>query len=1133
MNKQSERISRLSPVQQALLEKTLREKTKRLSSQRTISKREKSESPPFSSAQARIWFLEQLDPGNIAYNRPSALRFIGRLDTAVLERCLNDIVRRHEVLRCSFPDLQGNPVPVISPTSRIALVRVNLAYKQENQKEAEAQRLAVEEAQKPFDLIHGPLVRATLLQLNETDHILLLTIHHIIFDEWSMQVLRRELSVIYEAFSAGQPSPLSELPIQYWDFAQWQNERLRGEALETDLEFWKKQLDGAPPISEFPTDRPRPNIQTFRGATHSIILPKNLCDSVKSLSRREDVTLFMTLLAAFKILMYRYSGSDDIVVGIPVAGRDRLETEPLIGVFINTLALRTHLTGNPTFRELLGCVRRASIDGYSHQELPFEQLIEKLQIVRDLGRSPLFQTLFDFRNIPKQTREIRGLEINSFEFDSGIALVDLSLGIILQGDVISCKFTYNTDLFEASTIERISEHYHTLLAGIVANPEQKLLELPLLTEAERHMLLVEWNNTSTDYPGDKCVHELFEEQVERTPDSTAVVFEDQQLTYRELNSRANHLAHYLIKQGVGPEVLVGLCVERSLEMIIGVLGILKAGGAYVPLDPSCPRERLRLMLEDTDIAVLLTQKRLCAGLPLLKAKLVCLDSDWNEIARESVSNLTNTASLNNAVYVIYTSGSTGKPKGVVIQHGSLANFTGAAISQYGIGPSDRILQFASINFDASAEEIYPCLACGATLMLRTDEMLSSVIDFLKKCEEWELTVLSLPTAYWNELTRALDTDNLRIPRLIRLVIIGGEKASPERLTQWHQHVGTRLRLLNTYGPTEATVVTTLCDLTYLDSGDKPAKAVPIGRPMPNVQIYILDPSLQPVPIRTSGELHIGGKGLARGYLKRPELTAEKFIPDPFSEEPGARLYRTGDLARYLPDGTIEFMGRTDSQVKVRGYRIELGEIETVLRQYPAIRDSAIIVREDQPGNKQLVAYVVPNENSAVRNHDLRNFLKQQLPDYMVPSAFVVLDSLPLTPSGKVDRRALPAPDSARPGEEDSYVAPRTPIEEVLAGIWCEVLEINQVGVHDNFFELGGHSLLATQVISRMRNAFEVQIPLRSLFEHSTIAGLAVEIIQSQVEITGSDELALLLAELEVSAPGPVFRFKEIEDETDE
>ena len=651
--------------------------------------------------------------------------------------------------------------------------------------------------------------------------------------------------------------------------------------------------------------------------------------------------------------------------------------------------------------------------------------------------------------------------------------------------------------------------FKSLLESIAANPEERIETLPLLTEAEKKQLVVEWNNTSIYYPGGLCVHEMFEAQVENNPDAVAVVYEGQELTYRELNSRANQLARFLHKLGVGPEVLVGICVDRSLEMLVGLLGILKAGGAYVPMDPAYPQERLKLMLEDANIAVLLTQKRHRAELPLQKARLVCLDTDWDDIACESYENPANRATLNNAAYVIYTSGSTGKPKGVIVEHKSLANYTRAAISQYGIKPSARVLQFASISFDASAEEIYPCLAQGATLVLRTDEMLSSVRDFLHTCEEWKLTVLSLPTIYWHELIQGLETEDLKMPDTIRLVIIGGEKASSERLMRWNKQGDTQVRLLNTYGPTEATVVATMCDLTHTVPRDG-LEQIPIGQPMPNVQTYIMDSHLQPVPIGVPGELYIGGNGLARGYLNRPELTAEKFIPNPFKGQPGTRLYKTGDLARYLPDGNIEFMGRIDLQVKIRGFRIELGEIETVLRQHPAVRETAAVAQEDQRGNKRLVAYVVFNQNAAILTSELRSFLKLKIPDYMMPSAFVVLDSLPLTPSGKLDRRALPAPDSERPGEEDSYVAPRTPIEEVLTGIWCEILGLKQVGIHDNFFELGGHSLLATQVMSRLRKVFEIEIPLRTLFESPTVEKLAVSLLQREGESEKLEQRAALL-----------------------
>ncbi|HEY9669184.1 MAG TPA: amino acid adenylation domain-containing protein, partial [Coleofasciculaceae cyanobacterium] len=659
----------------------------------------------------------------------------------------------------------------------------------------------------------------------------------------------------------------------------------------------------------------------------------------------------------------------------------------------------------------------------------------------------------------------------------------------------------NTDLFDAATITRMMGHFQTLLEAIVDNPQQRVSELPLLSANERHQLLVEWNDTRAEYPLDKCIHQLFEATVERTPDAVAVVLQDQQLTYRELNCRANQLAHYLRSLGVEPDVLVGICIERSLEMLVGLLGILKAGGAYVPLDPAYPKERLAHMLSDSQAPILLTQARLLSELPEHQARVVALDRDWDIIARENQDNPLTQVKANNLAYVIYTSGSTGKPKGVMIEHQSVVNLTATVGAEYGMVSCDRVLQFSSISFDSATDEIYNCLTVGGTLVLRTDEMLSSVSTFLQKCREWQVSVLELPTAYWHQIVSELATTGESLPTSVRLISVGGEAVLPEKVRQWQTCVDERWRrqqlgepplLINAYGPTEATVEATLCKLSESVLEDT-CSQVPIGRPIGNVQAYILDRYLQPVPIGVPGELHIGGVGLARGYLNRPDLTTEKFIPNPFNNQPGTRLYRTGDLVRYLPDGNIEYLGRIDNQVKIRGFRIELGEIETVLGQHPAIRETLVMVREDVPGDKRLVAYLIPKQEPALTISELRHFLKEKLPNYMIPSAFVMLESIPLTPNDKVDYRALPAPEKAQLELEETFVAPRTPVEEKLADIWTNVLGLEHVGIHNSFFDLGGHSLVAMQVMSRLRQAFGVELPLRSLFETPTVAELAEQI----------------------------------------
>jgi amino acid adenylation domain-containing protein len=794
-------------------------------------------------------------------------------------------------------------------------------------------------------------------------------------------------------------------------------------------------------------------------------------------------------------------------VGSPIANRNRAEIEGLIGFFVNTLVLRTNLAGNPSFEELLKRVRQVSLGAYAHQDLPFELLVEQLQPQRDLSHTPLFQVMFVLQNAPMSALELPGLTLTALESDSGSAQFDLTLSITETESGLVASFEYNTDLFEESSIQRMAGHLQTLLEGIVANPQQRLSELPLLTKSEQHQLLREWNGTEVEYPHNQCIHELFEAQVEKTPDAVAVVFENQQLTYRELNQRANQLAHYLQNLGVKPEVLVGICVERSLDMVVGLLAIFKAGGAYVPLDPAYPQERIALMLNDAQVPVLLTQQHLLGQLPAHTAKVVCLDNDvnWQAVSSAIKQNPLNQTNPANLAYVIYTSGSTGTPKGVTIQHQSLVNFVQATIKEYELQAQDRILQFASISFDVAVEEIFSCLLSGATLVLRTDEMLASIPAFLEKCLILCISVLDIPTSFWHQLTSELSTSKLTLPETLRLVVTGSEKALADTVHTWRKQVEPRLRLVNAYGPTETTVGATVCDLAGTKELIAVEPEVPIGRAIANVQTYVLDSDLQPVPIGVWGELYIGGVGVARGYLHQPELTAHSFIPNPFSNEPGSRLYKTGDRVRYRSDGQIEFNGRIDNQVKIRGFRIELGEIEAVLSQHPDVRSTVVIARQDYSNDKRLVAYIVPEldkqQTTKNLNQHLRDYLSKSLPNYMLPSAFVILDKLPLTPNGKVDRKALPMPDTVRPELELVYQPPQTEIEKTIADIWQEVLHVENVGIYDNFFELGGHSLLLVQVHSKLQKIFQKDLLLVEMFQHPTVSHLARYFSQESREET--------------------------------
>jgi amino acid adenylation domain-containing protein len=1031
---------------------------------------------PLSFAQQRLWFIDQLEGTSGIYNIPLALRLIGKLDKIALERAIQEVVQRHEVLRTTFERVNGSPVQVIGSTWTGNVSVVDLRGLTEEEQAAEVRRLGKEEALRAFDLVKGPLLRVTLLQLGEQSHVLLLTMHHIVSDGWSIGIFQREFSSLYTAFSQGNASPLPNLSIQYADFADWQRQWLSGEVLESKLNYWKQQLQGIPPLLELPTDRPRPPAQTFQGSSESFELSVELTQKLKTLSQKAEATLFMALLGAFVVLLSRYSGQEDIVVGSPIANRNRVETESLIGFFVNSLVLRANLAGGPTFQDLLKQVRQVALDAYGYQDVPFEQVVEALQPERSLSHSPLFQVMFVLQNAPKEKLELPDLTLIPLEIESTVAKFDLTLLMQETEQGLKGKWQYNTDLFDAATICRMSGHFQTLLEGIVANPQQRVSKLPLLTEAERHQLLVKWNDTQAEFPQDKCIHHLFEEQVEKTPDAIAVVFEDQELTYRELNCRANQLAHYLRSLGVEPEVLVGIYVERSPEMIVGLLGILKAGGSYVPLDANYPQERLAFMLEDSQVSVLLTQQKLVEKLPEHQAQLVCLDSDWKVISQKSNNNLCCGVKPENIAYVIYTSGSTGTPKGVLLAHQGLCSLALAQKRLFHVCSESRVLQFASLSFDASIWEIVMALTAGARLCLGTQESLLPGQSLKQLLRQQEITHITLPPSALavlpiDEKLSALNT-----------IIVAGETCSREIVVKWSKG----RHFFNAYGPTESTVCATVAECD--DDSDK----LSIGRPIANIQIYILDRHLQLVPIGVPGELHIGGAGLARGYLNRPDLTTEKFIPNPFSNEPTAKLYKTGDLARYRTDGNIEFLGRIDNQVKIRGFRIELGEVEAVLGQHPAVRESVVVAPGDDVENKRLVAYLIPSQET-ISISELRCFLKLKLPDYMVPSAFMFLEAMPLTPNGKVDRRALPIPDSSHLSRESSFVPPRTPTEEVLAAIWSNLLGVEQVGIHDNFFELGGHSLLATQLMFQISDIFHCELSLNTLLKRPNIIKLGAYI----------------------------------------
>ncbi|RKH98198.1 non-ribosomal peptide synthetase, partial [Corallococcus sp. AB038B] len=1031
--------------------------------------------PPLSFAQQRLWFIDQMEPGTALYNLPVAVRLVGSLDVAALERALNEVVRRHEALRTTFEERGGQAIQVIQPTLSLELGREDLRSVDEARRETEARRQVEQEMLRPFDLGRGPLIRTRLFTLGERESVLVVTMHHIVSDGWSLGVMIREVGALYAAFSSGQPSPLPELPVQYARYASWQRGRLQGEVLARQVDYWKRKLAGAPPVLELPTDRPRPPERGIAGAKYAFTLSRSLTGALKALAQREGASLYMVLLSGWQVLMARYSGQQDISVGSPIAGRMRAELEGLIGFFVNTLVLRADVDGALSFRELLAQVRETVLDAYEHQEVPFEKLVEVLQPERSRSHTPLFQTMLALQNMPMGELRLPDVVLQPVNVESPIAQFDLSVSFMEQPQGLSGTMEYSTELFDAGTVQRMVTHLLTLLEGAVARPDTRVARLPLLTGPERREMLVEWNATRAPFP-ESSLHALFEAQVRHAPEAVAAVFEGTQLTYAQLDAHANQLAHALRRRGVGPEVRVALSVERSLDIVIGLLGILKAGGAWVPVDPLLPRERLAFMLEDSAAQVLVTQQPLLARFPeTLHARALCLDTERESLARESTDAPVTGVTPANMAYLLYTSGSTGTPKGTAVEHRGVANLVTHEAVAYGIAPGSRVLQFASLSFDLSVEEIFTTLCNGATLVLAPLEKLMPGAPLPVLLREQELSVVSLTPA------ALAATSSEGLPN-VRTVISGGEALPADVAARW----APGRRLLNTYGPTEATVIATLGEVVA--DGNVPT----IGKPLANVRVFVLDPYGQPVPMGVRGELHIGGVGVARGYAGRPGLTAERFVPDAFSGEVGARLYRTGDVVRWRADGQLDFVGRIDSQVKVRGFRIELGEVETALARQPGVSEAVVLVRGDG-ADKRLVGYVVAKEGHALDVDTLRTGLRQGMPEYMVPGALMVLDALPLNANGKVDRRALPEPEAARGG--DAYVAPRTVTEAKLASIWAEVLRLERVGVKDNFFALGGHSLLATQVVSRIRTSLGVEMPLRLLFEAPTVDALAQRIEQ--------------------------------------
>ncbi len=1055
-----------------------------------IPLRDRSQPCPLSPAQKRVWFFGQFIPDVPLYNESEAVRLRGKLNREALERALNVIIERHEILRTTIRVTDEEPAAVALESRALRLKQINLSALAPASRWAEVERLLIEEPRRPYNLQAEPGIRATLLQLGPEEHVFILMMHHLVCDWSSEGVIWRELSACYRAMTSDKTPILPPLPIQHGDYAAWQVKQVTAGGFADDLDYWAVNLRGAPPLLELPTDRVRPSVNSYAGARQRFRTGSKLVQALRDCSRRQKISLFTIFTAALDALLYRYTGQEDILLGIPLADRDRPELQSVIGFLLHTHVLRTQLSGELRFSELLGRVQKGVLDLYAHRAAPFDQVVSKLQPERNLSYSPLFQVMINWRDREQQLSFIgmEGLEVESLLAESRTSKFDLTFMLTEDEGEIWLEIEYATDLFDVARIERMAGHYRMLLEGVAANPEQRLSELPVLTPPERRQVLVEWNRTEVEYPKGRCLHEQIEAQVGRTPEAVAVVFEDQQLTYRQLNERGNRLAHHLQKLGVGPDALVGVCVERSLEMVVGLLGILKAGGAYVPMDPEYPRERLAFMLEDAQPTVVLTQQRWVESLPAHQAQVVRLDADWPAMADAANTPVRSRVTADNLAYVIYTSGSTGKPKGVAIEHRSAVSLATWARQIFTDEEFAGVLFSTSISFDVSIFELFVTLENGGKVILA-----KNALELPTLLAANQVRMINTVPSAMAELVRMN-----AIPRSVITVNLAGEPLAQSVVDQLYAGGGVQ-RVFDLYGPTETTTYSTF---TLCQRGGKTT----IGRPIANTQIYLLDRHLQPVPIGVAGELHIGGVGLARGYHNRPELTAEKFIPNPFSAEPGARLYKTGDRARYLPDGNIEYLGRLDHQVKIRGFRIELGEIEAQLNQHPAVRAAAVLAREDTPGDKRLVAYVVAR-NESVSAAELRTHLQLKLPHYMLPAAFVMLKTLPLTPTGKVDRKALPPPESCGCDPVQAYVAPRNPIEEVIAGIFQKVLKLDRVGIQENFFHLGGHSLIATQVISRVRHVFDVDLSFRSVFESPTVEGMTSSLLRFSTNRAGLEKRA--------------------------
>ncbi len=1051
---------------------------------------------PASFAQQRLWFLDQLEPGSATYNVPLVTRLRGPLDVAALEAALYGLVERHESLRTGFFLEEGTPQQLISPPRPLTLVHTDLRGRADA--EARARMLVDEEARRPFDLAGDRLVRVALIRLADEDHIFILTVHHIVSDAWSVGVIKRELTALYNAKLEGRVAELPELTIQPGDYAVWQQEWMETGGLDEQVEYWRQQLAGAPALLELPTDKPRPAVQSFRGATVRRTLPAPLAESLRALGEEQGVTMFMTLLTAFMTMLARYTGRSDILVASPVANRSRVELEGIVGLFVNTLVLRSSIDGNASFSDNLAQVREASLGAFSHQDLPFEKLVQELNPKRDRSHAPLAQVFFHAQSAAESSGGFAGLEQEPIAAERGTSKFDLAL-LVRDGPTgLVISLEYCTDLFEAATIARMLGHLQTLLEGIVEDPSRPVAALPMLEAAEQHDAASGSAPVHEGYPV-TCMHERFERHAASAPDAVALSFEGATVSYGDLNARANRLAHRLRELGAGPETLVALFLEPSIETIVAILGVQKAGAAYVPLDPAYPTDRIAFVLQDTRASLIVSREDLLSRLPATGATDVCLDRDAAALASLDAADPEPLATPESLAYVIYTSGSTGQPKGVLVEHRNVARLFTATDEWYGFGPSDVWTLLHSYAFDFSVWELWGALAYGGRLVISPPATTRSPAELAGLIAEQGVTVLNATPSLF--VTVQEDLLSVADQLALRFVIFGGEALSPPTLRPWYERFGEAgATLVNMYGITETTVHVTYRPLTAADCA---LGTSPIGVPIPDLSLHLLDPNASPVPVGVVGELFVGGAGVARGYLNRPELSAQRFIENPFG--PG-RLYRTGDVARRLPDGELDYRGRIDDQVKIRGYRIELGEIESVLASHSAVRSAVAMVREDVPGDQRLVAYVTPADGPVPDQASLRQFVESKLPPYMVPSTVTTLEAFPLTPNGKVDRKRLPAPDGAQP--VSAYAPPETELEQDLARIWCRLLRLDKVGIDDDFFELGGHSLLAVQLVRAVEQELDRICALPILFRTGTIRSLAAELVAGGVDCTTPTALQL-------------------------